>query len=351
MASACWHICFLLIHVYADPSRPAQPGRRVPQIIWAFWHDHADLPRAVQLARASWETFAPEYTVNFLDQHTWRDHVEPGTPSHCGTGRTFSEWLRLHLLLTHGGVWVDASIIFTAPLDLLVDVTANVSGVDIKNRMNFETSFIAAAPESEIMELWLKKYEHICDMSHDQYELWLVGLKADGVEALNGQYSDCDWASKSWGHAFMERLIHLGSSLANSAIAWTKKYIHPCGQAFWMHYLKINTSLNAALRTTGRNPKEIWQRYGIHTQPTEQTLMLVPHLRGYDDNEVAAFLRGHASRDIDLREMRGVKLSKGDRDALNSFETCEKESIICKVQALTQTQFFAEEQAPENQEL
>merc|ERR1712050_140884 len=121
----------------------------------------------------------------------------------------------------------------------------------------------------------------------------------------------------------MESLVHAGSGFINLAAKYTKVYVHPCGQAFWVNYLKINTSLNAVLGTTGQNPKALWDGLGVYTQATENTLMLVPHTHGYDDTRVAAFLRGDASKDIDLQAMRGVKLSKGDREALERFSTCE----------------------------
>merc|ERR1712039_1064091 len=111
-----------------------------------------------------------------------------------------------------------------------------------------------------------------------------------------------------------ESLIHFGSSLANVFVRYTKLYVHPCGQAFWMSYLRINTSLNAVLRTTGRPFKEFSASHGIYSQPTESTLMLVPHLQGYDDVRVASFLRGRESKDIDMHMMRGVKLTSGDRN-------------------------------------
>jgi len=116
----------------------------VPKVIWAFWHDHSDLSASIQLARASWTAFAPAYKVNFLDSQTWRKHVHAGEQGRCGEGRTFAEWLRLRLLSQHGGVWLDASIVLTAPLDYLINSSAQISGVDIKDGMNFETSFIAA---------------------------------------------------------------------------------------------------------------------------------------------------------------------------------------------------------------
>ena len=35
----------------------------------------------------------------------------------------FADWLRLALLWKHGGVWLDATLLLTAPLDFLVNDT------------------------------------------------------------------------------------------------------------------------------------------------------------------------------------------------------------------------------------
>jgi hypothetical protein len=110
-----------------------------------------------------------------------------------------------------------------------------------------------------------------------------------------------------------------------------------------MSYLKINTSLNAGLRPIGASLKNIFHKHGIYTQPTKETFMLVPFLQNYDDRRVAAFLRDRQSESIDMQAMRGVKLSKGDREALDSFSSWEEASIICRVQQLIGIEIFHSE--------
>merc|ERR1712007_293090 len=94
------------------------------------------------------------------------------------------------------------------------------------------------------------------------------------------------------------------------------------------------------LGTSGESPAQLFEHHGISTQRTEKTLMLVPDLQGYDDARVASFLRSHQSEDIDLEAMRGIKLSKGDRESLDAFSTCEEGSIICRVQRLINIEVF-----------
>lgn len=45
----------------------------------------------------------------------------------------FSDWLRLALLAKHGGVWLDATLLLTAPLQSLVNESATFSGVHLED--------------------------------------------------------------------------------------------------------------------------------------------------------------------------------------------------------------------------
>ena len=49
----------------------------------------------------------------------------------------FSDWLRLALLAKHGGVWLDATLLLTAPLQYLVNESATFSGVHLEDREDF----------------------------------------------------------------------------------------------------------------------------------------------------------------------------------------------------------------------
>jgi hypothetical protein len=294
------------------------------------------------LARASWNAFAPEYTLNFLSPETARKYVsfeEHPLCTRCAEGRIFAEWIRLYLLAKHGGVWLDASIILTAPLSLSVNDTANISGFDLGGK-NFEASFIAAYPGDRLINTWLQEYVKICEMTDKEYYQWILHFKAEGIELLNGEYASCDWASNSWYSSLFHDLVQSGRYIGNLFIRYTKVYIHACGESYWITYLKINTSLNAALRTTGHWPGDLWNLYGIHTQRTEYTMMKVAALQSWDDDRVAAFLRSSGSGNIDMHAMRGVKLTKGDRDALDRYSTCEQGSLLSIVQNLTSTEAF-----------
>lgn len=215
----------------------------MPRVIWSFWHNHTDLPRAVQLALASWRGFAPDHEIRLLDSDTWRDAVGPalqaGTRASPTTGdNRFADWLRVVLLEAHGGVWLDSTIILTAPIELLVNHSSPLCGVHL-GRL-FETSFIAAAPGARAMRLWSQEFQRIAAMDEAEYNSYLTSLKVRGIEPLNGAFADCDWANKSLRHTLMHALLQFGAAFANKFVRFTGFYVHPCGEYFWMHYLNLH---------------------------------------------------------------------------------------------------------------
>lgn len=95
------------------------------KIIWQYWGqgiDGAELPEVVKLCFGSVDRYKGDYEVIRLSDETVKDYLE--LPSfvyqklHNNTfSRTFfSDLLRLALLKTYGGVWLDATILLTSQL-------------------------------------------------------------------------------------------------------------------------------------------------------------------------------------------------------------------------------------------
>ncbi|KAJ3112032.1 hypothetical protein HDU96_005035 [Phlyctochytrium bullatum] len=63
--------------------------------IWTYWHDD-DPPTLVRDIIFGWKRFNPDYTI-------------------------VSDWVRLAVLMQHGGFWLDASVVVTRSLDELVE--------------------------------------------------------------------------------------------------------------------------------------------------------------------------------------------------------------------------------------
>jgi mannosyltransferase OCH1-like enzyme len=94
----------------------------IPKNIWIYWHQGEDAaPDIVKRCIASWRDRNPEWNVRVLDNsmvspvtrdERFRFEHWPGL-----TLQHFSDLVRLKLLSMHGGVWADASMYCSTPLD------------------------------------------------------------------------------------------------------------------------------------------------------------------------------------------------------------------------------------------
>lgn len=95
------------------------------KIIWQYWGQgiDGDLPEMVKLSFASIDRYKGDYQVIRLDDNSVRDYLD--LPDFIWEKRNnpefkhafFADLLRLALLCSYGGIWADATILLTAPID------------------------------------------------------------------------------------------------------------------------------------------------------------------------------------------------------------------------------------------
>lgn len=145
---------------FAPAGRPTGI-RPIPRTIWSFW----DGPRneLVDLCINSWRSLNPGYKVILLDKDSVRQYLPDFKPPHEGGSRQkYSDFLRVDLLATHGGVWVDATILCVEPLDEWIGSRSfcGFSIVFSGKETEFpviENWFIASAP-SDFMRHWKEMF-------------------------------------------------------------------------------------------------------------------------------------------------------------------------------------------------
>lgn len=95
-------------------------------MIWQYWGQGGDLetlPDTVQRCFASIDKYKEDYTVIRLNDQSIADYIDFPEFIYQANGDYkfskvfFSDLLRLALLHVYGGVWLDATILLTAPLD------------------------------------------------------------------------------------------------------------------------------------------------------------------------------------------------------------------------------------------
>ena len=140
-------------------------------VIWQFWEQ--GLENAPQIVRACLDSVAkynPDIKRIILTKENIKEYVD--IPDYIWVLKEknviksahFSDILRTYLLLQHGGCWIDATVLMTAPLpeyvknaDLFVlkaDENADLDG------LNMASYFISAKPNNKILQQTSKMLEY-----------------------------------------------------------------------------------------------------------------------------------------------------------------------------------------------
>ncbi len=142
----------------------------VPRIIWAYW-DTPSMPRTVQMCQQSWKKYAPGYDIRLLHKDTLHKYVR--LPQHIlehpnfnDSSARFTDLLRLHLLNEYGGIWMDASILMSEPLDawLSLDDNQEFFGYYSAGHTRYdippviESWFLVSKKNSPFMKAWCSEF-------------------------------------------------------------------------------------------------------------------------------------------------------------------------------------------------
>ncbi len=130
----------------------ASMSSSVPHVLWTYWDD-GQPPLVVQRCLQSWELHNPGYVINVLTAQNLLEFVEsaeiPEAFASAWPARQ-SDWLRLYLLRRYGGIWLDASIFLTAPIDWMIDAQQR----DGSDYVGFYLERTTSRQECPIVDSW-----------------------------------------------------------------------------------------------------------------------------------------------------------------------------------------------------
>lgn len=122
----------------------------IPPIIWAYWNS-PQRPLLVQRCLENWHRYNPDYQIRVLDDSSLVHFVGDLPPSWPRLSvQQRSDWLRLELLRSHGGIWMDASTILTRSLDWVLQEQQR-SQCDL---VGFYIQRFTALPAYPVVENW-----------------------------------------------------------------------------------------------------------------------------------------------------------------------------------------------------
>jgi len=137
----------------------------IPKIIWLYWHDDIQsAPKIVQYCVNLIHKLNKNYKINVLNQNNKNKFVkDPAVLKHLNNPRLKenykSDLLRMYLISTYGGIYLDSSIVLFEPLDWIYNLPnydlimykANVHTTN-NNKPVLEAWFIAAKPNNILIK-------------------------------------------------------------------------------------------------------------------------------------------------------------------------------------------------------
>ena len=126
LVCVCLYVIFKKTEHYSDSDSDSN-SNQIPKIIWTFW-DSDTLPPIIEACIASWKRFNPDYEIRVLNKTNLPEYISngaslPDLPRSKDFIARLADFVRIHALAEHGGVWMDASIICTESLKTIIPDT------------------------------------------------------------------------------------------------------------------------------------------------------------------------------------------------------------------------------------
>ncbi len=226
----------------------------VPKIIWSYWDNPDTIPKTVEICSKSWAQYNPDYTIRFLNRQNYKDYVEipdeiANHPRFNDMPQRFADLLRCYLLVKHGGVWCDSSILMGQPLDewLFKEPGKELYAftVEFGNHPErppvVENWFLAAPPQSPFVVQWRDEFLRLKDFPSAK----------DYVEDLVQRGLDNrDWCCPDYlaMHHAAHKLLQLDQYPLSKLQLW------PCGKGPFRYIHENNWDPEKAIAAACNNP-------------------------------------------------------------------------------------------------
>lgn len=166
----------------------------LPKIVWTHW-DSDTPPPYVSKNIEKMKKVLPDWDVRMIttDQYLSsinQEEIPPGFQNLKVEHQ--ADWIRMKLLKTYGGCWIDSGIILNQSINSLYrDCASNRADLLVFKIKDFQTDprypiaenwFIMAPPESPMITLWLDEYEKAIRMGFKRYKRH---IRDEGVDLQN----------------------------------------------------------------------------------------------------------------------------------------------------------------------
>jgi hypothetical protein len=184
----------------------------IPKLIWCFWNTD-DLPLSVNKSILSWKLHNPDYKITIINKRNIKEiipDIDFSKIKHAKTSfQILSDFIRINVLRTYGGIWVDASTFSTMSYDKWfekIGVTSKTEYIGfynpeftkkkmIKKSPVIENWFFACSKNSTFIKKWcdefmkLKQYKSVHDYLNDKISDGIDFQNIDGPDYLTQHVS------------------------------------------------------------------------------------------------------------------------------------------------------------------
>lgn len=195
---------------------------KIPNVIWTFWE--GDESELITKCIGSWKKYNPEYKVVVLNKRNLVEYIPSenidAIPHTSDFIQRYSDFVRVNVLKTYGGIWMDASIICQAPLTWVHDIQ-NKSGADFIAYYRDGFTLSEYKKSAPIIENWFfacaKGSQYVVDWYDEM-------LRFSGKEKVTDYLDTLLGENVSFQNVPPERYDYLVMYIIASAILQKKKH-------------------------------------------------------------------------------------------------------------------------------
>jgi len=136
----------------------------IPRIIWMYWNEN-QTPLIKAILKHNKKVLY-NWDIRMLNKKSVHQYIQEFPKEyHAITVQQQSDWLRLYLIMTYGGIWSDASIIYNdaSKVEELWEKSIDYDYIGFFNKSNpkytiIETWFFGSKKNGQLVTLWYHEY-------------------------------------------------------------------------------------------------------------------------------------------------------------------------------------------------
>jgi hypothetical protein len=210
---------FYFVYIFNSNNNKNKSNYEIPKTIWSYWNTEQKPKLIEDIQKYNTKNINGKYKIIFLTDQTLNQYI-PTIPSYLTTIEHIqakSDWIRLYLLKTYGGIWLDASIIINN-----VNAIDNLYNESIANMCQFtgftldkngsskrgiplfiENYFIIAPKQSTLITAWFNEFEYAIKKGFLKYKKEDILDQGIDVRSIYNYETDVYMTM----HACMQKLV------------------------------------------------------------------------------------------------------------------------------------------------